>query len=148
MAKRGRKPKNPSKLKVEPPEDPGEMVEPIQPSSEEIPTITSTPTEAQKIKIAPEKVLNFRILKLREQIIALKEENLNLLRQRTEVQKENLQLRKDLLNKEQEIFLKDAGLAPGDKIIPDPEGDGYHIHRALLEKFSVGLESGDKPSGK
>ena len=150
MAKRGRPPGKGKKkqkgkkqdLKVVPPDTPSETVEPPPPPpppvAEEIPKVTSTPTEAQKIKIDTEKVLNFRILKLREQVIVLREENLKLLQQRTEAQQENLQLRKESLQKEQGNFFKYSGLAPGDKILPDPDGDGFCIHRPLLEKFSVG----------
>jgi len=112
----------------------------------DIPVITSVPTQAHKIKISNEQVLNFRIFRLREQIISLKGENVDLIKQRADLEKENLKLRKEILDVEMQSFFKQNNLAPGDKIHPDPEGDGYCIYRPMLERFSVGLSQDPKKS--
>ncbi len=106
---------------------------------DDLPVITSDPVQSQKIQISAEQVLNFRILKLKEQIITLKEENLELLRQKTEIEKENLKLRKDSLMNEQQSFFRQNHFAPGDKIVPASDGKTFYIHRPMLERFSVGL---------
>ena len=104
--------------------------------------LANDPLEVQKIKISSEAVLEFKTLKLKEQIIQEKTSKVQISREKLDIEEENLNLRKSILNQELHRFFRTHGLTPGDKIIPDPEG-GFCIHRALLEKFSVGLTSED-----
>lgn len=162
MAKRGRPkkqqnqpPNQPTNKPISSPEPPGlsssldeeipkigDLTPTISEAPDEIPKITSSPREAHKIPISSENVLKFRILKLKEQILALNDEKTKLHEEKLTLQKENLTLRKEIFQKENTSFLSEVGLAPGDKVVPDPDG-GFYIHRPLLERFSMAVPKKD-----